>query len=190
MTNLEPESANQIPAHIKWLVDTEERITTVEGKTVEVWELCHQPEDEVLSVWAKHFRNHYCSDDDIDELISGTGFSRSEYLENIKFPDKDSRLGPGIRAGDFGEILVADFLQYIRGFWVPRTRYDDKTIRDESAKGSDIIGFKFYKQGEFSPDDILAIFEAKTQFSMGRARPRLQDAVNGSISDQAERVSP
>ena len=93
------------PEHIKWLADTEERITTVEGKIVEVWELRHQPDDAVLSAWAKHFRNHYCSDEDIDELRSGTACTCSEQTVNYKFPDKDSRLGPGIRAGDFGAIL-------------------------------------------------------------------------------------
>lgn len=46
--------------HLKWLVDTGQRLTTADGKTVEVWELRHSKDDAVLSAWAKHFRNHYC----------------------------------------------------------------------------------------------------------------------------------
>ena len=93
--------------------------------------------------------------------------------------------GPGtsIRAGDFGEILVADYLEYILGFWVPRTRYADKAVRNESTKGCDIVGFKLIDAGQDSNDDTLAVFEAKAQFTGNRAKPRLQDAVEGSAKD-------
>ena len=124
--------------HIQWLSDSKAPIVTDDGRTVEVWELNYVNDDEILSEWAKHFRNHYCSDDEIDDLISGTGLSRSQYLKDIKFPDRTSKLGPGVRSGDFSEILVSDFLQFVEGYWVPRTRYNDKTVRDESVKGCDL----------------------------------------------------
>ena len=149
--------------HTKWLVDTGNRLNTLDGKTVEVWEYCHEQDDYILSAWAKHFRNHYCLDSEIDYYRRGPGLTRAEFLNNIKFPDQSLKPGPSIRAGDFGELLVADYLQYILGYWVPRTRYADKTIRNESTKGCDIIGFKMIGKEE-SPRDILAIFEAKTQF--------------------------
>lgn len=169
--------------HTKWFVDTGERINTVNGKEVEVWEFRHQDDNDVLSAWAKHFRNHYCFDDEIDYWRRGYKFSRAEYLNNIKFPDSKSAPGPSIRAGDFGEVLVADFLEYLLGYWVPRTRYGDKTIRNESTKGSDIIGFHIVNDGEASPKDKLAIFEAKAQFSGKKAKARLQDAVDDSAKD-------
>lgn len=80
-------------------------------------------------------------------------------------------------------MLVADFLEYLLGYWVPRTRYGDKTIRNESTKGSDIIGFHIVKDGKASSEDKLAIFEAKAQFSGKKAKARLQDAVDGSAKD-------
>jgi hypothetical protein len=52
--------------HIRWLSDTGERLLTADGKTVEVWEFHHTEDDEILSLWAKHFRNHYCLDSKID----------------------------------------------------------------------------------------------------------------------------
>jgi len=173
--------------HIQWLIDTGKRLTTADGKTVEVWEFCHEEDDEVLSAWARHFRNHYCLDTEIDFYRKGYNQSRSEYLNNIKFPDSSVAPGPSIRAGDFGEILVSDYLQYVLGYWIPRTRYGDKTIRNESTKGCDIIGFKLVN-GKESLDDTLAIFEAKTQFSGRRPSPRLQDAVEGSIKDQVRKA--
>ena len=95
-------------------------------------------------------------------------------INTIKFPDPKAALGPSIRAGDFGEVLVADFLEYLFGYWVPRTRYSDKTIRNESTKGSH-IGFHIVKDGKDSSKDRLEIFEAKAQFSGKKAKAILQD---------------
>lgn len=171
----------ETPEHIKWLVDTGERLKTADGKDVELWELQHQADDDVLSAWAKHFRNHYCLDTEIDFLRGRR--SRPDYLTNIKFPCKTSKLGPGIRAGDFGEILVSDYLQWILGYWVPRVRWASKVVRDESPKGSDVIGFRFHKKdGEASTKDVLFVFESKTKFSASGIN-RLQDAINDSAKD-------
>lgn len=89
-----------------------------------------------------------------------------------------------IRTGDFAEILVADYVQYVLDYWVPRTRYCAKTVRDESTKGCDIIGFKIFGNGTPNPRDELMQFEAKAQFSGKSANPRLQDAVDDSAKDQ------
>ncbi len=175
--------------HIKWLKKTGKTLNTTDGKTVEIWELQHNSDGAILSSWAKHLRNHYCSDDKIDSLCSGTGLTHRDYLNQIKFPDSKFAPGPSIRSGDFGEILVADFLEYILNFWVPRTRYDNKNIRNESTKGSDIIGFHFVRSDKIDPLDELAIFEAKTRFSKSNNNtPRLQDAVNDSGKDKIRKA--
>lgn len=174
--------------HIEWFVKTGERLKTADGTDVEVWEFHHKKDDAVLSAWATHFRNHYCFDTEIDYLCKGYKFTRSQYLNTIKFPDPKDAPGPSIRAGDFGEVLVADFLEYLLGYWVPRTRYGDKTIRNESTKGSDIIGFHIVKDGKASSKDKLAIFEAKAQFSGKKPKARLQHAVDGSAKDIARKA--
>jgi hypothetical protein len=166
--------------HLKWLLDTGERLKTADGKEVVVWEFQHQYDEDMLSAWAKHFRNHYCLDAEID-FFRGKR-TRQDYLNNIKFPRSTSKLGPGIRAGDFGEILVADYLQWRLGFWVPRVRWASKVIRDESPKGSDVIGFRFHKKDGTSPKDVLVVFEAKTKFSRS-GENRLQNAINDSAKD-------
>ena len=170
-----------------WLVETGDRIVSTEGVEIAIFELRHEDDDEVLSAWAEHFRGHYCLDSEIDALREGTGFSREEYLNEIKFPSR-SDLGPAIRSGDFAEILVADYLEFLSGYWVPRTRYADKTVRDESPKGCDIIGFSFLTPGEASPEDELAIFEAKAGLSATTPVARLQDAVNDSKKDLLRRA--
>ena len=174
-------SANAKPPHLEWLVDTGERLATADGKVIEVWEVRHLPDDGTLSAWARHFRNHYCLDSDIDALCPPR--TRQQYLEDIKFPSRNSALGPSVRAGDFGEILIADYLQWLLGFWVPRVRWNAKIVRDESSKGSDVIGFRMVDHAAVSPGDTLAVFESKTKFSSGSTTNRLQDAINDSGKD-------
>jgi hypothetical protein len=151
-------------------------------------ELKHVKDDAVLSAWAKHFRNQYCHDDEIDDLCKGTKLSRAEYLRTIKFPDESSAPGPSIRAGDFGEVLVADYLNFVLDYWLSRTRYDRKTVRNESTKGTDIIGFKIVAPGRDDPKDALALFEAKAQFTGSTSNGRLQAAVDGSAKDEIRKA--
>ncbi|EKN4007422.1 DUF1837 domain-containing protein [Yersinia pseudotuberculosis] len=167
--------------HLKWFVDNGERLKTADGKEIEVWEFNHAQDDIVLSAWARHFRNHYCLDTDIDFLRGK--LTRKDYLNNIKFPSTTSKLGPGIRAGDFGEILVSDYLQWLLDCWVPRVRWSSKVVRDESPKGSDVVGFRFHnKNDKYSIDDVMFVFESKTKFSASAVN-RLQYAINDSAKD-------
>ncbi|HDL5698674.1 TPA: DUF1837 domain-containing protein [Mannheimia haemolytica] len=170
--------------HMKWLIDTGNQLKTQDGKEVKVLEFQHEYNDEILSEWAKHFRNQYCKDEQIDSLRSGMGLSRKEYLNQIKFPDKSIHPGPSIRAGDFAEILAADYLEYQLRHWVPRTRYSHKTIRNESEKGSDTIGFLFFTDdiSKGSPQDTLTIIESKAKYT-GQHNNKLQTAVEHSNKD-------
>ncbi|WP_317897758.1 Hachiman antiphage defense system protein HamA [Aurantibacillus circumpalustris] len=162
-------------------------VVTDEGISVEIFELdTAKIPAKIFSEWAKHFRNHYCSDSEIDQLRSGTSLSRAEYLEKFKFPSNDG-FGPGIRSGDFAEILVADYLEFVLDHWVPRIRYSRKIVQDESTKGSDVVGFKILDSKE-SVKDILTIFESKAQFSGAKAKPRLQDAIDDSIKDELRKA--
>ncbi|HHP5663987.1 SAVED domain-containing protein [Bacillus cereus group sp. RP29] len=174
-------------SHTKWFVDAGTTVLTSEGKNIEIFEFKYEQNDETLSSWAKHFRQHYCLDSEIDYFRKGYKFTRTEYLNRIKFPDPSRAPGPSIRAGDFSEILVADYLEFILNYWVPRTRYGTKTISNESTKGCDTLAFKIISDGEYSPEDTLAIFETKAQFSGTKANPRLQDAVDDSKKDIARK---
>lgn len=169
-----------------WLKKAEHSITTSDGNEIEVYELEIDLEAGlVLSAWAKHFREHYCLDSQIDRLRRGTNKSRAEYLRDLVFPDESEDFGPATRSGDFAEILIADLLESHFGFWVPRTRYDNKMVRNESPKGTDVLAFKFDGIGPSRPStkDILISFESKAQLSGEKAKPRLQDAVIDSIKD-------
>lgn len=170
--------------HLKWLINTNKKITTACGKKVDVYKFNYDLMDEpTMSAWARHFRNHYCDDSTID-MIKSPDLSRSEYLLTLKFPSGKKKPGPSIRAGDFAEILVADYLHFLRSFYIPKTRYDRKIIANESSKGSDIIGFK-QKVSTHERDDELIIFEVKAKASKSKPVNLLQVAINHSIKDEA-----
>ena len=144
---------------------------------------------EVYKEWANHFRNQYERDDLIDDDRDGPGLSREEYLLQMVFPDKNDKLGRATRTGDFAEIMVADFLEYVEKYWVPRIRYDDKRNRNCSPQGSDVVAIKYVDSINYqeNPDDVLRVVEVKAQFST-RAMPqnRLQDAIDSSKNDNVD----
>lgn len=166
--------------YLKWIkkIGVEE---TCNNKNVGIFEFKYEYDDTIMNRWAKHFRQQYCSDNDLNEESEANGLSKSDYLLQIKFPTEHGSPGPSIRSGDFAEILVADFIEFTLNYCVPRTRYDCKTIRNESTKGCDIIAFKSEKH--LSSNDEILIVEVKAQFSGGKPNNRLQDAIDDSKKD-------
>lgn len=172
-----------IPAHVPWLTNTGTVIKTKDGLNAEVWELHHTSDHTILSAWAAHFRQHYCRDGILPALVEGTGLSNADYLTSIKFPDAKVPPGPGTRSGDFAEILVADFVEYVLGYWCPREgRYENRDNRNVPSNGCDILGFKFAEAQAGSINDELFLLESKASFTATKEN-RLQDAIDGSIKD-------
>ncbi|EPH9907994.1 TPA: hypothetical protein NIC27_002842 [Pseudomonas aeruginosa] len=163
-------------------------LRSADGAPIDVWELCAPPSEELLSAWASRFREHYCSEAEIDMLREGTGLSRAEYLLQLVFPDKSAAPGPGIRAGDFAEILVSDYVEFVLGYWVPRGKYAEKASRDESVKGVDILGFRVCDPQAAHSSDTLIAFEVKAQASGGKYTGRLQTAIDDSSKDYLRRA--
>lgn len=155
------------------------------GKQVEVFEFDHEDDSKILSKWAKHFREHYCLDANLDALREDTGLTRAEYLTDLIFPDSKEAPGPSTRAGDFAEILVSDYIEFRLNLWVPRTRYNNKVSRNESTKGCDVIGFGLLNSKKSSPDDLLMIVETKAKLSNGNSSKNvIQEAVTHSAKDK------
>lgn len=178
--------------HPTWLNETGEVLFTSDGEKIVVWSLtCDESDTETWRAWAKYFREHYCLDTMIDLLKAGTPYesSRADYLTSLVFPDAKEKPGPSIRSGDFAEILVSDLLEHHYACWVPRTRYKARAIRNESTKGTDVIGIQLINSdGTASPKDSLFTFEVKAQLSGSKPNPRLQDAVNDSMKDEKRKA--
>lgn len=169
-------------SYIKYLIQ-EDPIITDEGKQIEILHLDIQDAPEIFENWAKQFRRNYCSDDELAEMIGSMNISSKEYLENFKLPS-DSGIGLSTMSGDFGEILVSDYLQYIEEYVVPRTRYDSKVNKNTSTQGSDVIGYK-QDSSNVSNDEVVVI-EVKSSASdssSSKAKNKLQEAINHSDKD-------
>lgn len=161
----------------------EKKLYTKDKKEINVLYLQVTDEEAVLNEWATHFREQYRYLDDLDFEREGTGISREDFLRDYVFPGQDAP-GPSTRVGDFCEILVADYIEFVCQYFVPRIRYRSKFNRNTPPQGSDVIGFKMGENP--SAMDEAVVFEVK-----GAADPkgkkagyeRLQDAVNDSSKD-------
>ena len=161
----------------------ENPIYTNEGKKIEVFHLDVQDDPEIFEEWVKQFRRNYCSDDELNEMISSMNITSKEYLENFKLPS-DNSIGRSTMSGDFGEILVSDYLQIVEEYVVPRTRYDSKVNKDSSTQGSDVIGYK--KDPLNTANDEVVVIEVKSSSSNSKsceAKNKLQEAINHSDKD-------
>ena len=169
-------------SYIKYLTQ-ENPIITDEGKQIEILHLDIQYDPEIFEDWAKQFRRNYCSDDELAEMTGLMKISPKEYLENFKLPS-DSGIGLLTMSGDFGEILVSDYFQYIEEYMVPRTRYDSKVNKDTSTQGSDVLGYK-QDSSNVSNDEVVVV-EVKSSASTSsssKAKNKLQEAINHSDKD-------
>ena len=169
-------------SYMQYLIQ-EDPIITDEGKQIEILHLDIQDDPEIFEDWAKQFRRNYCSDDELAEMIGFMNISPKEYLENFKLPS-DSGIGLSTMSGDFGEILVSDYLQYIEEYVVPRTRYDSRVNKDTSTQGSDVLGYK-QDSSNVSNDEVVVI-EVKSSASdssSSKAKNKLQEAINHSDKD-------
>jgi hypothetical protein len=170
------------PTYLRHLKPVDE-LTLAAGEKCEVWELELPKDDACLSEWAFRFRQCYCPDSQLDLLREGTGKTRAQYLLELVFPDQTKAPGPGVRSGDFAELLIADFVEFLLGYWVPRDKYAEKGSRNESVKGVDIVGFKSRHEDQHHPDDEMLTFEVKAQLRGGKYDERLQVAVDDSAKD-------
>ncbi|MBT2119567.1 DUF1837 domain-containing protein [Dyella sp. LX-66] len=183
-----PMGALEHPKHLECLTKSKISLQTADGRLIEVWELDVPLSAELLSPWASRFRQQYCPDHEIDQLREGTGLSRADYLTQLVFPDKSNAPGPAIRSGDFAELLVSDYVEFVLGYQVPRGKYADKASRNESVKGVDILGFKMVNPPHVSLNDTLLAFEVKAKASGAPYSGQLQSAIDDSSEDYLRRA--
>lgn len=157
-----------------------EEIETQDTTGVSLIEFKLPDDEEILNEWARCFLSNYVSDEDIDRMCESYGMGREKYIQDIKLPDRSS-LGNATRSGDFCEILVADYAEFVLDYIVPRTRYDRKTNRNSSTQGTDLIGYKLDENQNHK--DEMIVFEIKAQASNSRPKNKLQEAVNDSTKD-------
>lgn len=162
----------------------EKPILTKQNKEIKLIRLDPDVEEETLKEWAESILKNYEPDDEKLEKESKPFSSIQDYLKNV-LPDPNNKIGCSTMAGDFTEILVADYLQYVQKFCVPRIRYQEKTYKNMSPKGSDVIGYKIISKKASKTDELL-VLEVKSKTSETKdseSKSLLKKAVDDSAKD-------
>lgn len=163
----------------RWFKDTGIEVATSDGRRVKVINFEYAEEPQILERWAQRLRNHYIDESELNSAYQSTGLSRYDYLKSIVLPSK-----PHTRSGDFSEILIADYLEFILNYFVPRTRYENRLNKDNSSFGIDVVGFKKHADKDNVNDELITC-EVKGLLA-SRNGSVLKEALDGSIKDYSD----
>ena len=165
-------------------------ITSSKGDKIQVYILNNEVlDDDSLNKWAFGLRNNYVKENLLDSLISGTGLTQKEYLEKHIFPNHQNKQGAATMSGEFGEILVYDYINFVLKYYITRTRYLEKVNPNMPVPGSDVIGYKLNNINKPSESDQLIVAEVKTRSSNSGNKDSLcektlKEAIEHSIKDR------
>lgn len=168
----------------------EKSIPYSSGKEIQVYKLNNELlADSILNSWASGLRNNYVEEILLEPLIKGTGLTKQEFLEKNIFPNHQNKLGAITMSGEFGEILVYDYINFVLKHYITRTRYLEKVNPDMPVSGSDVIGYKVKNINKPSKSDHLIVAEVKTRSSKVGNKNRscektVKDAIEHSIKDR------
>lgn len=161
-----------------------------EGDKINIFNLDNEAlDDDSLRDWALSLRNNYVEEHLLKQAISGTGLDKQEYLEKMIFPNPKIPQGAATMSGEFGELLIHDYINFVLNYDVPRIRYYNKENPNMPVPGSDVIGYKVKKRNKPSKSDQLLVAEVKTRSSVSGNKNRLCEktvkaAIEHSIKDR------
>ena len=146
-------------------------------------------DDNSLNNWASGLRNNYVEKNLLESLVEGTGLTQKEFLEKNIFPNPQNKIGASTMSGEFGEILVYDYINFVLKYYVTRTRYLEKVNPNMPVSGSDVIGYHVKNIDNPGKTDHLIVAEVKTRSSNSGNKKRLcektvKDAIDHSVKDR------
>lgn len=153
------------PEYLRWLIK-EDAILNENIKKVACYKIDYNPDDEVLNNWAKHIRDHYISEEELNNDSIELKIAKSDYLKKFIIPNCFEPLGSTAQSNTLSEIIFSDLLQFIYNFQVPRYRQYCMSGKTVSEHGTDIIAYKIIKSNN-EPDlnDVLVACEVKAVLS-------------------------
>ena len=171
------------PSYIDWLVE-ETGITIKDGIPIKCYKIDYKEDETVLDEWALHIRRNYIEDEDLLADAEINEMSIEQYLCEYVIPQKNEHFGPTVRSGDITEILVCDLLEFVFGYSVPRYKQKNRSGKNNSEHGTDVIAYKFFN-GNKSPNDKdeLVATEVKAVLTSRDYLP-LEKAITESKKDE------
>lgn len=174
--------------NIRDILEYKESINEFEkGRIVDIYEMSKDLDKDIIrDLFSKNIRSFYIDDNDISKLINGCELSPKDYIESFIFPSPTIRPGPGTMAGEFGEILIYNFIENYWDYKIFKTRYKSKTNPNTPVTGIDVMGYKLVSK-DANVRDNLFLGEVKTRASTNKIQKTkthpLECAINDSTMD-------
>ena len=171
------------PSYIDWLIE-EKGVTIKDGIPINCYKIDYKEDDTILDEWALHIRRNYIEDEDLVSDSEINGMTVEQYLHEYVIPQRDEVLGSTVRSGDITEILVSDLLEFIFDYSVPRYKQKNRSGKNNSEHGTDVIAYKYFK-GCDSPSekDELVAAEVKALLT-STGYDSLENAIKESKKDE------
>lgn len=171
------------PSYIDWIIE-EKGITIKDGIPINCYKIDYKEDDTILDDWALHIRRNYIEDEDLLSDSEINGMTVEQYLHDRVIPQRNEDFGPTARSGDITEILVSDLLEFIFDYSVPRYKQKNRSGKNNSEHGTDVIAYKYFK-GCDSPSekDELIAAEVKAVLT-GAGYGPLENAIKESKKDE------
>lgn len=143
-------------------------------------------DEDMMDEWARGFKRNYITEENEEELYKGTGLTKQQYLELMVFPNNRSSIGNSLMAGEFGELLVYDYFNFVLKYYTSRTRYLEKTTYYDAIKGIDVICYNIKNIQIPSKNDSLVVAEVKTHSSK---KGNCKNTVKKAIADSKKAIT-
>lgn len=137
--------------------------------------------DKITSDLSGVLTECYIDAEKLEKLAEMNELSISEQLSEI-LPDNNT-----MKSGDFGEIFSRQFLQEYEGGSFPVYRWRNRSSRNDTVRGTDLIGILNVGDKPHE-DDCLILCEAKSR-SRSVKKQVVLDAFNGVKNDYASRMA-
>lgn len=170
------------PQYIDWIIE-EAGVLIKDNTPIQCYMIDYKTDSGVIDDWALHIRRNYINDNNLTYDSAANGMTIEQYLKKYVIPQRHEPLGPTARAGDIGEIIVSDLLEFIMEYSVPRYKMINRSGKNNSQQGTDIIAYKFYKVDK-TPDehDELVAAEVKAALTKNDYGV-LETAIKHSVKD-------
>lgn len=176
------ELAMDRPQYIDWIIE-ETGVLIKKNTPIQCYIIDYKADSGVLDDWALHIRRNYINDNDLLNDSATNGMTIEQYLKEYVIPQRYEPLGPTARASDIGEIIVSDLLEFILEYSVPRYKMINRSGKNNSQQGTDIIAYKFYKDDKNPNEhDELVAAEVKATLTKNDYSV-LETAIKHSIKD-------
>lgn len=92
----------------------DKQIPSSSGDEVQVYKLNNELlDDSSLNNWTSGLRDNYVEEILLEYLVKETGLTQKEFFEKNIFPNYQNKPGASTISGEFGQILVCDYINFV-----------------------------------------------------------------------------